>query len=168
MTGVLHDVARAALPVAAALLVVAGAARVVLWMDLDDERLHYVARQYLAPLSAWCLGAVAVYAIALGGAGEAGLAPLALAAAIGGAAVLLRAPEEASRQEETGRGAETRPAGDDRRRPPAAADSSRAATRPLGEDLAPARPAPARAPDPAGSLWREPAEDATRTGLWSR
>jgi hypothetical protein len=166
MTGVLHDVARAALPVAAALLVVAGAARVVLWMDLDDERLQYVARQYLAPLSAWCLGAVAVYAIALGGAGEAGLAPLAVAAGIGGAAVLLRAPEEATRQQETGRGAEG--AGDDRRRPPAAEDSSRAATRPLGEDVARARPAPARAPDTAGSLWREPAEDSTRTGLWSR
>jgi hypothetical protein len=151
MTGLLHDVARAALPVAAALLVCAGAARVALWMDLDDERLKYVARQYLPPLIGWCLGAVAVYAIALGGAGEAGLAALALAAGIGAAAVLLRAPDGESRTEEAGGGADPR-----------------AQTRPLGDDVVVARAETRPRPAAGASLWQEPAEDSARTGLWSR
>jgi hypothetical protein len=173
VTGLLHDVARAALPVASALLVVALAARVALWADLDDERLTYVARQYLAPLTTWCLGAVAVYAVALGGAGEAGVVPLALAGGIGAAAVVLRVKDELNRPEETGRGKEPRPVAADARRgratsapagrpagSRAAEDSARAETRPLGDDLAAARA--------AGGLWLEPAEDAKRTGLWSR
>jgi hypothetical protein len=145
VTGVMHDIARAALPVAAALLVLAAAARVALWVDLDDEKVAYVARQYLAPLSTWCLGAVAVYAVALGAAGEAGVVPLALAAGIGGAAMLLRAPEEHAPQEAPR---------------PVAEDPSRVQTRPLGDDVAAARA--------GGGLWLDPAEDKTRTGLWSR
>jgi hypothetical protein len=140
VTGFMHDVARAALPVAAALLVLAAAARVALWADLDDEKLVSVARQYLAPLSTWCLGAVGVYAVALGAAGEAGVVPLALAAGIGAAAMLLRAPES---RDET-------PA------PPVRAE---APTRRVAEDVP--RPSP-------GGLWQEPADTEARTGLWSR
>jgi hypothetical protein len=167
MTGVLHDVARAALPVATALLVCAVAARVALWADLDDERLTYVARQYLRPLSTWCLGAVAVYAITLGGAGEAGAAALALAAGIGAAAVLLRVPDEENGQDEAA--PREWPADEDiERRPAAAARPERQAkapvARPAAEDRSPAETRPLG----GGSLWIEPAEDSTRTGLWSR
>src|SRR4051794_36640441 len=93
MSGALHDVARAALPVAVVLLILAGAARCALALELDDARTAHVARQYLPALSTWCLVAIGVYAVALGGAGEIGAAPLALAFGVGAAGVRVRARE---------------------------------------------------------------------------
>jgi hypothetical protein len=180
MTGLLHDVARAALPVATALLVVAVAARVALWADLDDERLTHTAREYLAPLTTWCLGAVAVYAVALGGAGEAGVLSLALAGGIGAAAVVLRVPDEFNRPEETGSGGKPQPVAADARRgratsapagrpadARAAESSSRAATRPWGahEDASRAKTHPLGAAADASRAKTHPlgaAADASR------
>ena len=46
----MHDVARAALPVAVALLVFAAFARGVLWAQIDDPAAERVAREYAEPL----------------------------------------------------------------------------------------------------------------------
>ena len=125
---------------AVALLILAAAARALLWAQIDDGRLERIARQYLEPLSTWCLIAAATDALAGGAAGDAGLLSLALPVAIGAAAVLLRSRGEANE-----------PAGAEPEQPPAAPAAAAAAAAP--------------APAPAGSLWSVPADgDATRRG----
>jgi hypothetical protein len=138
MSAFMHDVARASLPVAIALLAFTAVARAALWAD--DPAVARVGRQYLEPLSTWCLGAVAVQLFAVVAAGDAGVLSLLLPIAMGAAAVLLRPSEEA----------------------PAPAPRKR--------EAAPAPPTPPTpAPAPA-SLWVKRTEDGpTREGsLWSR
>ena len=90
--------ARAALPVAIALLVLTAAARAVLWMRIDE--LQGVARQYIEALGTWCLIALATYMLAASAAGDAGALSLAVSLALGAAAMLLRsAPEPSPRPE---------------------------------------------------------------------
>jgi hypothetical protein len=87
MSALLHHISAAALPVAIGLLTATALARVALWLeDADTRRL---ARQYLDPLSVWCLVAIGVHAVALAGAGDAGAGSLAIALAIAAAAVWL-------------------------------------------------------------------------------
>jgi hypothetical protein len=142
MSAFMHDVARAALPVAIALLAFAAVARAALWAD--DPALVRVGRQYLEPLSVWCLGAVGVQLFAVVAAGDAGALSLLLPIAMGAAAALLRPSEEA---------AAPAPAAVPRKREPAPAPS-------------PSKPA---APAPA-SLWvkRTDDEPARHGSLWSR
>jgi hypothetical protein len=143
MSAFMHDVARASLPVAIALLAFTAVARAALWAD--DPAVTRVGRQYLEPLSTWCLGAVAVQLFAVVAAGDAGVLSLLLPIAMGAAAVLLRPSEEA----------------------PAPA----AARPPRKREAAPDPPTPAPAPSPApASLWVKRTEDGpTREGsLWSR
>ena len=140
MTAFMHDVARAALPVAIGLLILAGTARAALWARLDDERARRLAAQYLEPLATWSLVALATHTLALGLAGEAGALSVALPLALGAAAVMLRVSGEAPEW-------------------PAA---TRAA--------APPAPATPSADPAAGPLWADPTDDESthRTGLWSR
>jgi hypothetical protein len=144
----MSDVARASLPVAILLLVLAATARAALWARLDDPRAFRLARQYLEPLSTWCLVAVATNLFAVSAAGKAGVLSLGLPLALGAAALMLRPSSE-----------EERPAAvqPEPQRPARAA--------------APAAPVPAApAPTPVTSLWVEQADDApAREGrLWSR
>jgi hypothetical protein len=147
MSALMHDVARAALPVAIGLLILAVTARVALSAGLDDDRARRLAAQYLEPLATWCLVALATYAVALGLAGEAGVLSVAVALALGAAAMALRVSGETTEA----------PA-----RPAAPAPEPTPAPEP-----APAAPPPA---SPAGRLWADPTDDETarRTGLWSR
>ena len=142
----MSDVARASLPVAILLLVLAGSARAALWAQLDDPRLARLARQYLEPLSTWCLVAVATNLFAVSAAGKAGVLSLGVPLAVGAAALMLR------------------PAGEEE--PAAQAAPERAAARARFADRHPPPPPPAR----VSSLWVEQADDAaTREGrLWSR
>jgi hypothetical protein len=149
MTAFLHDVARASLPVAIGLLILAGTARAALWARLDDERARRLAAQYLEPLATWCLVALATHALALGLAGEAGAFSVAVPLALAAATVLLRVSGEAAERPATTRAAAVAPA---------------------------AAPAPAPAPatpptdPPSNPLWADPVDDEAtrRTGLWSR
>jgi hypothetical protein len=156
MTAFMHDVARAALPVAIGLLVCAAAAAAVRWSRFDDAQAQRLARQYLEPLSTWCLVALATHTLALGAAGEASVLSLVLPLALGAAAVLVRtATESAPRPaaaEPVKRGAAAAPAP-----PPPATRATHA-------------PSAAPAAHPAAPLWADPADDesATRSGLWSR
>ncbi len=145
MSALMHDVARAALPVAIGLLICAAWARAVVWAQIDHGQAQRIAQQYLEPLSTWCLVAVAVHTLALGAAGDADVLSLALPLVLGAAAVVLRATGE--------------PSG-----PPAVAREERPPAPPPPATA----PVPARAPD--GSLWAEAADDETtrRAGLWSR
>jgi hypothetical protein len=98
MSAFMHDVARASLPVAIALLVFAATARGALWAQIDDAAAQRVAREYLGPLATWCLIAVATHVLALGAAGDVTFLSLAFALVLGAAAMLLRTvsePEEA-------------------------------------------------------------------------
>ena len=153
MSAFMHDVARASLPVAIALLAFTAVARAALWAD--DPAVTRVGRQYLEPLSTWCLGAVAVQLFAVVAAGDAGALSLLLPIAMGAAAVLLRPSEEAT----------ATPA-------PAAAPRKReAAPAPSPAKPVPSAPAPASKPVPsAPSLWVKHADEApSREGsLWSR
>jgi hypothetical protein len=166
MTAFLHDVARAALPVAIGLLACAAAARAVLWSGFDDAQAQRLARQYLAPLCTWSLIALGTHVVALGAAGEASVLALLLPLALGAAAVLLRVVPE---QETAAPAAEpARPRATVAR--PAA--SARTAPRAKAPTTAPAATrATATTPaTPGGRLWADPTEDeaAARTGLWSR
>ena len=67
----MHDAARAALPVAVALLVFAAFARGVLWAQIDDPAAERIAREYAEPLATWCLIALAAHVLALTAAGDA-------------------------------------------------------------------------------------------------
>jgi len=156
MTAFMHDVARAALPVAIGLLVCALAAAAVLWSRFDDAQAQRLARQYLEPLSTWCLVALATHTLALGAAGEASVLSLVLPLALGAAAVLVRTAADSS----------PRPA-------PAPAEpvKRRAAAPPAPPPPAThAPPATPTAAHPSAPLWADPADDesATRSGLWSR
>jgi hypothetical protein len=143
MSGVMHAVAAAALPVATGLVVLAVAARGIIAVRLEHAAAQRLAAQYVDALGVCALAAVATYVLAVGLAGELGPGSLILAVALGVAAVLARSmPGEAE---------QTAPA-------PTAAK-------------APPSPAPARdAPAEAHSLWVDAREDdpAARTGLWSR
>jgi hypothetical protein len=174
MSGLMHDVARAALPVAIGLLLLAAAARALLAAPVEDAPARRLARLCLEPLSTWCLAALAVYAVALGAAGEMSGGSLVLALALGAAAAALWFMSDAG---------DTAPAEPARR--PAAAHAPRRPPRPQ-PDPAPVPPPPGGsmpsgeptppgpavppAPAPAGRLWADPAEDeaARRNGLWSR
>jgi hypothetical protein len=145
----MHDVARASLPVAIALLAFTAVARAALWAD--DPAVVRLGRQYLEPLSIWCLGAVGVQLFAVVAAGDAGALSLLLPIAMGAAAALLRPSEEAV----------PAPAA----APKAAAPSKRAA--------APSAPAPSPSkpvPSAPASLWVKRADDepARHGSLWSR
>jgi hypothetical protein len=94
MTDALHHVTRAALPVAVVLLCFALTARAVLWAQLDHAPARRIARQYLEPLSTWCLIAAGVHTLALGLRGDAELIAFVVPVVIGVAAVALRPPGE--------------------------------------------------------------------------
>jgi nucleoid-associated protein YgaU len=151
MSAFMHDVARASLPVAIALLAFTAVARAALWAD--DPAFVRVGRQYLEPLSVWCLGAVGVQLFAVVAAGDAGALSLLLPIAMGAAAALLRPSEEAA----------PAPAA----APQAAAPRKRAAA-PSAPAPSPSKPVPS-APAPA-SLWVKRADDgpAREGSLWSR
>jgi nucleoid-associated protein YgaU len=152
MSAFMHDVARASLPVAIALLAFTAVARAALWAD--DPAVVRVGRQYLEPLSVWCLGAVGVQLFAVVAAGDAGALSLLLPIAMGAAAALLRPSEEAA----------PAPAA----APKAAAPRKRAAA-PAPSAPAPSPSKPAASPAPA-SLWVKRADDgpAREGSLWSR
>jgi len=158
MTAFMHDVARAALPLAIGLLACTAAAAAVLWSRFDDAQAQRLARQYLEPLSTWCLIALATHTLALGAAGEASVLSLVLPLALGAAAVVLRSAADS----------DTRPAPAEpvRRRgtapPTPPADAPPAASA--------AHPTSAPAAHPAAPLWADPADDEStpRSGLWSR
>ena len=147
MSAFMHDVARASLPVAIALLAFTAVARAALWAD--DPAVVRAGRQYLEPLSIWCLGAVGVQLFAVVAAGDAGAVSLLLPIAMGAAAALLRPSEEAAA-----------PA-------PAAAPRKRAAAPTPPSPPVPSPPAPSPAP---ASLWVKRADDepARHGSLWSR
>ena len=153
MSAFMHDVARASLPVAIALLAFTAVARAALWAD--DATVVRLGRQYLEPLSIWCLGAVGVQLFAVVAAGDAGALSLLLPIAMGAAAALLRPSEEGA------------PA-------PAAAAPERKAAAPRKRAATPAPPTPPApsppAPAPAPSLWVKRADDepARHGSLWSR
>jgi nucleoid-associated protein YgaU len=152
MSAFMHDVARASLPVAIALIAFTAVARAALWAD--DPAVVRVGRQYLEPLSVWCLGAVGVQLFAVVAAGDAGALSLLLPIAMGAAAALLRPSEEAA----------PAPAA----APKAAAPRKRAAA-PAPSAPAPSPSKPAASPAPA-SLWVKRADDgpAREGSLWSR
>jgi hypothetical protein len=95
MSGFLDDVAGAAMPVAVVLLVLAVAARAVLWAELDHPPARRIARQYLEPLTTWCLIALVTYAVGLGAAGKASLLTLGVPLVLAAVAILLRPGEHA-------------------------------------------------------------------------
>jgi hypothetical protein len=145
MSAFMHDVARASLPVAIALLAFTAVARAALWAD--DAAVVRLGRQYLEPLSIWCLGAVGVQLFAVVAAGDAGALSLLLPIAMGAAAALLRPSEEEVPT-------------------PAAAPRKAAAAAPPSAPV-PSPPAPSPAP---ASLWVKRADDepARNGSLWSR
>jgi hypothetical protein len=154
----MSNVAHASLPVAVALLVFAAAARAVIWAQVDDPVAQRLAREYLEPLSTWCLVALAVHAAALGAAGELGALSLGLAVLLGAAAFLLRSlPEERAAAP-----AAPRPAAPAVPATPAAPATPRPAA-----PAVPATPATPTAAPPADSLWADD-ESRPRVGLWSR
>lgn len=170
MSGFMHDVARAALPVAIGLLVLAATARGVLSAPVDDPPARRLARLYLGPLSTWCLGALAVYTVARGAAGEARVGSFVLPLALGAAAAVLWSMSEAAEEKAASHAAQAAPRS--AAAPPARAAPAAATTVSPAAAPAPAAPAaaPPRTPAPAGRLWVDPAEEeaAGRTGLWSR
>jgi hypothetical protein len=121
MTDALHHVTRAALPVAIALLSFALAARAVLWAQIDHAPARRIARQYLEPLSTWCLIATGVYTLALGLRGDAELVAFVFPVVIGIGAVLLRPAAEPSRDEPEPEPAAPVPASSPQPAPPAPA-----------------------------------------------
>jgi len=148
MTPYLDDVARATLPVAIVLVILAAAARGVIWARLDDARAQRLARHYGEPLAIWGLAAITVHALALALSATADTLSLILLLLVAiPAAVLLR------------------PVGEIREEAPAA-------RRPRPETPAPepAQPEPTSAPAPAGSLWLHQRDDDERRegSLWAR
>jgi hypothetical protein len=141
MTPYLDDLARATLPVAMVLVILAAAARAVLWARLDDERAQRLARKYGEPLAIWGLAAITVHALALALSATADVLSLILLLLVAiPAALLMRAPAE------------------------------KPAPAPKAQPAPAARPAPAPRPAPEGSLWlHRTDEDERRDGaLWSR
>lgn len=154
MTDLAHHIAGAALPVAIGLLGLALCARLALWAPADDARLRARAREYLVPLTTWCLAATGVYAVALGATGEAGVPSFALAAVIAGAALALHGWEPANLK------------GSD---PFIRATAPKTAA-PAPQPRPAAPPANLKGSDPLKrSLWAEgDATSDSHTGLWSR
>jgi hypothetical protein len=142
MSGVLHDVAAAALPVAIGLVALAATARGLIAVELDHAPAQRLAAQYLDALGIWALAAVATHVLALGLAGELGLGSLIVPVALGVAAVLLRTT----------------------------AGEPVAAATPVAQTPPPTPTADAPTPAPAHSLWVDTRDDDTtpRAGLWSR
>lgn len=99
MTEALHHVTRAALPVAILLLSFALAARLLLWAELEHAPARRIARQYLEPLSTWCLIATGVYTLALALRNDAELITFVVPVAIAAGAVLLRPAREPAADE---------------------------------------------------------------------
>jgi hypothetical protein len=166
MTAFLHDVARAALPVAIGLLACAAVARAVLLSGFDDAQAQRLARQYPAPLCTWSLIALGTHVVALGAAGEASVLALLLPLALGAATVLLRvAPEQEPAAPEAERARPRATAA----RPAVPARTAPTAKAPVAAPAA-TRATAATSATPAGRLWADPTEDeaATRAGLWSR
>jgi Na+-transporting methylmalonyl-CoA/oxaloacetate decarboxylase gamma subunit len=90
----MSEIAHAALPVVVALLILAVAARVVLWTQVDDDLTRF-AREHLEALSSWCLIGLVVYGLALAAAGELSVLSFIVAVVMGVVAVLARnVPEE--------------------------------------------------------------------------
>jgi hypothetical protein len=94
MTGALHHVTQAALPVALGLLSLALAARAILWAEIDHAPARRIASRYLDPLCIWCLIATGVYTVALALRNDAELIAFVLPVAIAVGAVLLRPAAE--------------------------------------------------------------------------
>jgi hypothetical protein len=103
MTEALHHVTRAALPVAVLLLSFALAARALLWAELDHAPARRIARQYLEPMSTWCLIATGVYTLALALRNDAELIAFVVPVAIAAGAVLLRPASERAADEQAER-----------------------------------------------------------------
>ena len=89
------SVAGAVLPVATGLLAAAAVARAVLWTDFGDAQSQATARLHLEPLCVWCLGALAVFAVARSASGHSPIGSLAIAAVLGGAALFVWLAEPA-------------------------------------------------------------------------
>jgi TctA family transporter len=89
----MSEIAHAALPVTVALLILAVAARAVLWTQVDDDLTRF-AREHLEALSSWCLIGLVVYGLALAAAGELGVVSFLIAVAMGVIAVLARSIPE--------------------------------------------------------------------------
>ena len=121
------------------LLALAVTAAGALWAPVDDARALRFARQYLEPLSTWCLIALATHVVALGAAGDLDVLSLALPLVLGAAAAVLRS-----------------------------ASGSEEQVVPQAAPVAPA-PEPTRpAPTSGSSLWAgHDDEQSQRTGLWS-
>jgi hypothetical protein len=90
MSGFLHDVAGASLPVAIVVLILTAAARAAVWARVDKAAAERIAREYAEALSTWCLILLAIHTAALGASGRARALSVALALALGAAAVMLR------------------------------------------------------------------------------
>jgi len=86
----MDDIARAALPVAVALLAGAAVARAVIWARVDDDRAQRLANRYLEPLCTWSVIAVGVQLFALVAGGDTGVGALAVPLVVGTLAALLR------------------------------------------------------------------------------
>ena len=139
MTAFAHDVTRASLPVAIGLLALAMTAAAALWAPVDDTRALRLARQYLEPLSTWCLIALGAHVVARGAAGELDVLSLALPLILGAVAAVLR--WVASTEERATPDAE-----------------------PVAPPPSPTAPAPAA----GGPLWAGRDEgQSERTGLWT-
>jgi hypothetical protein len=168
MTAFMHDVARASLPVAIALLAFTAVARAALWAD--DPAIVRVGRKYLEPLSIWCLGAVGVQLFAVVAAGDAGAFSLLLPIAMGAAAALLRPSEEETPAPVAARSTPPEAAAPvATRSTPPVAPAPAAAPRQAAAPVPSARAQPAASPAPA-SLWVKRADDgpAREGSLWSR
>jgi hypothetical protein len=166
VSGLAHDVATASLPVAVALAILAATARLVLWAQVDEVRVQDVAREYLGPLTTWCLLAVAVNSLAVGAAGEASVVSLALPDVLGAAAVLLRPAAEMPAIEPEQKQPRRRATVDGAAPERTPAAHTPAATAGAAQALAPASP---DAPAPARALWAGGDEESNgRVGLWSR
>jgi hypothetical protein len=64
MSGVLHDIARAALPVAIILASLTATACGVIWTRVDGARAQRLARAHVEALATWCLVWATVTAVA--------------------------------------------------------------------------------------------------------
>ena len=91
-------IANAAFPVAIGLILLALIARAAQSL-LDDDQTHRLAREYLEPLTTWCLIATFIYLGAHAAAGDIGVWTVVIAAAIGIAAIFCR--DSASTDEDT-------------------------------------------------------------------
>jgi hypothetical protein len=153
MSGFLHDVAAASLPIAITLLLLGALARGVLASRTDDAELRELAAAYVGPFSLFCLVAAGVHLVGLLGSGDGGGLAIALGLAIAAGAVALR-PTDATRAAAA---------------VPAAAPAPAPAPEPVAEEAPDPAPAPVPGPLADGALWAGPVESSThrRSALWS-